>query len=260
MDEGCEPESTPGNESTARLRPLPPFGLVVGLACGLFALVVALPPLLDGDLYWHLIAGAELAEGVSPRALGQDWSFAPVLSPWTSTQWLAEWGFFALHSAWSWPALAFFRVLTAAVATIVLVRTTLQERCTALAAPPFLVAVGTLAAVVSQERPQQFTFIGAAVLSGVLVPGFRSGKLPRWWVVAPLTVLWANLHGGWVLVPLILGLVALGRASRQWSTRSSCTSLCSPCSGRNWSWSPYSVRIGWRHRDHSFHARNGGPR
>ena len=63
----------------------------------------------------------------------------------------------------------------------------------------------------SQERPQQFTFIGAAALSAVLVPALEAGRVPTWWVVLPLTVLWANLHGGWILMPLTLGLVSLGR-------------------------------------------------
>ena len=35
--------------------------------------------------------------------------------------------------------------------------------------------------------------------------------MPRWWLALPLVVLWANLHGGWILAPATLALVALGR-------------------------------------------------
>ena len=44
-------------------------------------------------------------------------------------------------------------------------------------------------------------------------PGPRAGdgELPRWWLILPGTWVWANLHGGWVLVPITLSLVVVGR-------------------------------------------------
>ena len=75
---------------------------------------------------------------------------------------------------------------------------------------PFLISVAAVS-IVSQERPQQVTLIGAAALGGVLAAGLVHGRLPRWYVIAPSTAIWANLHGGWVLVPAVLGLLALGR-------------------------------------------------
>jgi hypothetical protein len=185
-----------------------PFSAVLGVIAGLAILGNALTELRDIDLYWHVLAGRELLEGLSPRELGQTWSFAPDPLPWTSTQWLAEILFAVLHDVAGWAGLAAFRVVTAAAAIAVLARTTLHGRPAALAGFPFLVAM-VLIAFVSQERPQQFTFIGAAALGGVLVAGLVEGRLPRWWVLAPATTVWANVHGGWVLVPVVMGLVAL---------------------------------------------------
>ncbi|MGB7981998.1 MAG: hypothetical protein WCF36_14555 [Candidatus Nanopelagicales bacterium] len=171
---------------------------------------VSLHALRDIDLYWHLLAGQALAEGTSPRELGAGWSYAPVDAQWTSTQWLSELLLHAVHRVAGWTGLAALRVITAAVAIAILARTTLRGRPPILAGFPYVVAVFAIA-VASQERPQQATLVGAALLGGVLVTGVVRSQLPRWYVVLPVTILWANLHGGCILLPATLGLIALGR-------------------------------------------------
>ena len=99
---------------------------------------------------------------------------------------------------------------TALVAVGVLAHSTLRGRPSALAGFPFLIA-STAILIVSQERPNQITLIGAAALGSVLLVGLAQGRLPRWWALLPLTWVWANFHGGWVLAPAVLGLVAVGR-------------------------------------------------
>lgn len=186
-----------------------PFSLVLGTLAGLMILATSLTTLRDIDLYWHILAGRQLLEGTSPSGIGLAWSFAPDPLPWTTTQWLSEVLFAWLYDLFGWRGLAAFRVVTAATAIAALAAATLVARPKALAGFPFLTAA-VLIAVVSQERPQQFTLIGAAVMGGVLVTGLADGAMPRWWVLLPGTILWANLHGGWVLVPATLGLVAVG--------------------------------------------------
>ena len=203
-------DSTPSPIAPRPKPTSPPYSLVVGIACGLLILRVGWGPLRDGDLYWHILAGQELAEGTPADSLGLDWTYAAGDLPWTSTQWLSELLFYWLHSAGSWSSLAAFRVVTAAIAIAVLAFTTLKGRPVSLAGFPFLLAAGAVA-LISQERPQQFTLIGAACLSGVLVRGLGPGLLPRWWIVLPATAIWANLHGGWILVPAILGMTTIGR-------------------------------------------------
>jgi hypothetical protein len=130
-------------------------------------------------------------------------------SSWVTTQWLSEILFSLTHSAFGWGAFVAFRTLTAAVALAVLASTTIRGRTPALAAFPYLVA-GAAVVSVSQERPQQITLIGAAALGGTLLAGMH-GRLPRWWILLALTALWANFHGGWILAPAVLGLIAIGR-------------------------------------------------
>ncbi len=192
-------------------RSSPPFSAVLGAAVGALLLFVAIKPFRDPDLWWHLIAGQQLAAGIPPWELGADWSFAAdSATTWVSTQWLAEWLLHMLNEIGQWTSLAWFRALTTFVSISILAATTLRHRPVALAGFPF--ALATLALFVSaQVRPLQITYVGAAALSGVLLVGLREGRTPRWWIPLPGTCIWANLHGGWVLAPAILVLVASGR-------------------------------------------------
>ncbi len=183
-----------------------PFGLVLGVAAGIAIFSTALTTFRDIDLYWHILAGRELLNGVSPDAIGQDWSFAPDAGQWTTTQWLSEVLLAWLADTFGWAGPATFRVLTTAAAIGALAHSTLRGRAKGVAGFPFLITA-TVIALVSQERPAQFTLIGAAVLGGVLISGHVGQGLPRWWVLLPATTLWAQLHGGWVLVPFVLGLL-----------------------------------------------------
>ena len=187
-----------------------PFAAVLGCIAGICILATTQTPLRDIDLYWHLLAGRELVSGVPPESIGIDWTFGPDPGPWMSTQWLAEIALFRLHELGGWTAMAAIRVVTSAIVLAILALTTLRGRPVAVAGLPFTVAAATVC-LWSQERPQQITYIGAAVLGGVIVDGLYRDRLPRWWLLLPGTALWANIHGGWVLAPVVLGMVAVGR-------------------------------------------------
>ena len=204
-DQPDAPDST-----GARPRRALPFCAILGLVAGIAVATSAKDALRDVDLYWHLLAGAQLAQGTPPSQLGLTWSFAPAALPWTSTQWLSELALHQFHHVGGWTALVAFRVVTTAIVVAILAWTTLRGRPAAAAAIPFATAA-IAAAGTAQERPQQFTFIGAAALGGVMWTALTQGRLPRWWLAAPLTMLWANLHGGWVLAPAAMGLVWFGR-------------------------------------------------
>ena len=183
---------------------------MLGLVTAFCILLVAKDSLRDVDIYWHLIAGAELASGRSPADLGTTWSFAPNPTDWVSTQWIGEWLLHNIFTIGGWTGIAIYRTVTAAAVMAILAYTTVRGRPPILAAFPY--AIGAVAvAAYSQERTQQFTYLGAAALGGVIVGGLAKGNLPRWWVVVPVTILWANIHGGWILMPATFALIALGR-------------------------------------------------
>lgn len=185
-----------------------PFALVVGLLTGLLLITLAHVPIQDIDLYWHVLAGREIVEGSSVRGIGADWPFVEVANGWTSTQWLSEVMLAGLDRWAGWAGMAAFVILTTACAVGILGRYTVATEPVVLSAWPFLTA--TAATVIAADaRPQQFTLIGAALLGGVLRRGIISSLLPRWWVVVPAVWLWANAHGGWILAPVVFGLIAI---------------------------------------------------
>ncbi len=97
-----------------------PFSAVLGLIVGLALFATSQTSLRDIDVFWHVLAGQALLDGVAPDQVGSTWSFAPDPRSWTSTQWLSEVLFAALHEAFGWAGLAAFRVVTAAVAVAIL--------------------------------------------------------------------------------------------------------------------------------------------
>jgi hypothetical protein len=82
---------------------------------------------------------------------------------------------------------------------------------------PWLAALVTALAALAGRyfwdiRPQMFTYLFLALFL-LLIDDFRSrGRTASLWPLAPLTGLWANLHGGFVLGPLVLGAYLLGDA------------------------------------------------
>ena len=187
-----------------------PVLVPIGLVTGILLFAATQMELRDLDLYWHIRAGAELLSGTSPQDIGTDWSFAPDAVPWVTTQWLAEVAMRLLYLAGGWSALVAFRAVTAAIATAILAHGTLKGRSAFLASFPFVIAAAATIAS-SQERPNQATLIGAAVLGPVLFRALATGRVPRWWLLLPGTWLWANFHGGWILVPGVLILVSIAR-------------------------------------------------
>ena len=122
-----EPDA-PREAAQALRRQLLPFSLVLGVLAGLAVMSTAVRDLRDIDLYWHILAGSELAAGTGTDAIGATWSFAPRPLPWVSTQWLAEIAFYGLHAVGGWGSLIAFRVVTTAVVIAALAASTLRGR------------------------------------------------------------------------------------------------------------------------------------
>ncbi|HEX5386793.1 MAG TPA: hypothetical protein VFW66_08855 [Gemmatimonadales bacterium] len=78
---------------------------------------------------------------------------------------------------------------------------------------PVLTFLVTMASVVLGSghwlaRPHLFTFLGIVLLLGLLEPRFKRNV----WLGLPLFAVWANLHGGWLLGLIVIGVYAAGAA------------------------------------------------
>jgi hypothetical protein len=198
-------------ESTARPGRQAPWALLAAVAAAAACVAAGHGAIRDIDLYWHLIVGDELRAGVAVTSAGRGWSIAPgVPDTWVSSQWLAELLLSWLQSAGGFPALAWYRVATTTLALGVLALVTLRHRPVRASVVPFAIAAIALAST-AQERSQQLTYILAPLLGWWAERLLRHGRAPRWWLVLPLTVVWANFHGGWILLPMVLALAAVAR-------------------------------------------------
>jgi hypothetical protein len=214
----AEPTAADGAPAPSRELPWLP---VAAVTFCIIAISTGRGVIRDVDLYWHLLIGQEILSGTPVAEAGRGWSFAPVADTWVSTQWLAEVLFAKLEALGGLAAFPVYRTVTTLVAMAVLALVTLYRRPARAGVWAFCLAIVPLY-FSAQERSQQLTFILAPLVGWWAERTWRDGRLPRWWLVLPLVVVWSNFHGGWVVVPIALGLAGLarlidhGRHDRTW--------------------------------------------
>lgn len=212
VDAGLEPqESLPASSSRSLASRPVPWLLLAGLVALLAPLRGGLGPVRDiNDLYWHLIYGQELLSGTPIVDAGRGWSFAPVADTWISTQWLAELLFGRLEQLGGVQAMLVYRAVAELATIALLAAVTLVRR--PVRAGVWMFTLGAVAVSFTvEERSQQVTFLLAPLVGWWAQRLWREGRLPQWWIVLPLIVVWSNMHGGWVILPVTLGLAALAR-------------------------------------------------
>ncbi|MFI5253967.1 MAG: hypothetical protein ACHQ15_00705, partial [Candidatus Limnocylindrales bacterium] len=192
----------------------------LALALGLVAVAfLALRPAVDSDYGWHLANGRHLADGVLLGGIDV-YSWTAAGAAWVAHEWLTEAAMAALHDGLGPMAVSIAAALVVAGA-FALVVARLRRRSVSRTAVLATIAVGFAGTLVSMGvRPQilELLYLATTLLA---VDAWFHDRLPRrWlWVAAGLGALvWANTHGSFVLLPVILGLTALaavlGRAPR----------------------------------------------
>lgn len=205
------PEVTPRTTDPARddraarmLRWLPtPMALfVIGLGGVLFSITLA-KGVQDPDYFWHVTTGGIIANtGSIPTT--DPFSFTWQGQPWTLHEWLSELLMYGLVTyAGEAVTLAVFGLMPALI--FALMAFVLATRGVG---PLAFGLAGVVSAFVLVPyltlRPQAISWLLLVVLIGLLL-SLRPGNGGRALLLIPLFVLWANLHGLWVVG---LGVVA----------------------------------------------------
>jgi hypothetical protein len=157
----------------------------------------------DPDFFWHLTTGQLIAEtGRVPTV--DPFSFTWAGMPWTLHEWLAELLIYWLVSgAGQLGALVVFGLVPAAIVGVMAAMLARQGvRVLAFGLPAVL--VGLVVTPYVTLRPQAISWLLLAVLLWVLVE-LRPDRPARVLWLVPLFILWANLHGVYVIG---LGVVA----------------------------------------------------
>lgn len=183
-----------------------PLHLLASLTAGVLLIVLARGPIRDIDVWWHRAIGEEIWRRGSVFDLGNAW--APFGDQdWFTTQWLSELGFYLAHLLGGWQAVLLIRVSVSAILLAALAAALLPRRPARAAVPVFVLAAMGLMPALTQDRVQTLGILLAIPL-GVWVAQGVHGRFPPWWQVALLGVVWANVHGSWVLLPAVLVLLS----------------------------------------------------
>jgi len=160
-------------------------------------------PEVDNDLWGHLFFGGEILRN-GELLTHNLYSYTAPDHDWINHEWLAEVVFYGIYTLLGSPGLVLLKVFLGAGIVWILnliirkrvqspmVRTLTLVWAMAILSPGFNV------------RPQIFTYLLFTAFLFLFDRYQERGKITLYWMT-PLTVLWANLHGGF-----IAGLGALG--------------------------------------------------
>lgn len=154
----------------------------------------------DTDTWWHLAAGRWMVEH---RQLleGDPFSWTRAGQEWINPSWLAQLLLYGTHRLAGLPGL---NLLTALMVTLALGSVWPIMEGPGLLRAFVLVGAASVSAVYWSARPQivSFALAGACLL---LLEKGRDDR--RWWLMLPgLMALWANVHGGFAIGLLLIGV------------------------------------------------------
>lgn len=186
------------------------------LGVALPVLASLLVPMPSVDLTYQLRAGADILAGGGIPSV-DTWTFTVAGTPWLDQQWGAQILLAAVYQAAGWTGLAILRsalvgltfgLLLAAVRSAWSIASTRAGgsaiASSARTATLILLGFFAVAAPALALRPQLFAIVLFAATLLILVE--RSRHPRRLWLIPVFAVAWANLHGSF---PLVIVLVAL---------------------------------------------------
>jgi hypothetical protein len=176
------------------------------LAVGLPVLAALIANLSSVDLAYHLRAGGDILDGHGIPAT-DTFTFTAAGQPWFDQQWAAQVILAGTYRLAGWGGLAILRAVLVGVVfgcTFAACHIEGLSRRTAaiVTLGAFVVAAPTLAL-----RPQ---LLGMALFAlGLLVITLRRRRPWIVFLIVPLTLVWANVHGSFFLGPLLAALAWL---------------------------------------------------
>lgn len=175
-------------------------------ACAFLALLARPAQLLgDGDVYWHVAAGRWIVDHLAIPTIDP---FSHTLrdAPWTAHEWLSEIIFASAHALGGWPAVVLVAAAAFATALALLTRFLLRH-LEPIYALLFAAMSASLLVPHLNARPHALMAPVLVVWVIGLVRAREKNVAPPW-KLAWVMVLWANLHGSFVLGAALVVLFA----------------------------------------------------
>lgn len=162
----------------------------------------------DVDLWWHLATGRYIVEtGGIPTT--DPFSYTAAGQPWVAHEWLAEIGMYLLYRFGGYLALVLCFALLVTLTYWLAFRTlgALGLGIPVSACITFWIAFMSMAGW--HVRPQAFSYLFFSLYLYLLVRA--RNRYDRWlWLLPLVMVVWVNLHAGYVMGLLILGMFLTG--------------------------------------------------
>ncbi len=176
------------------------------LAVALPVLASLLAPLPSTDLTYHLRAGAEILDtGRIPTV--DTWTFTAAGQPWFDQQWGAQVLLAGIYRVAGWTGLVVFRALLVGAAFGLLLVLCRRRGVGVRVSAWLVLGAFTVAAPALALRPQLIAI--ALFAATLLLVSERHARPWTLWLVFPITLLWANVHGSFFLAPVVIGLAWL---------------------------------------------------
>lgn len=180
--------------------------------------------LLDGDTGWHIRTGDYIrSTGHVPQV--DLFSFSKPGEAWFAWEWGTDVVYSVLHQHWSLKGIAWLGGVQIVLFATILFRYTLWRGANAM----WALLVGLLAIGASTihylARPHLFTLLLMPICIWLIEADRRDPGRRVWWTVG-ITLLWTNLHGGFLGWIACLGLYVAGEAAE---------TMLQPAGERDWS-------------------------
>jgi hypothetical protein len=163
----------------------------------------ALSPIRNYDYWWHLKTGAHILEvGAVPRA--DPFSFTSAGEPWVDHEWLFQVASFLGHRALGPEALVLMKAVLVLGLALLMAdharREGHREAGTAI-----LTSVALLGSSFRFDvRPELASLLGLPLILWLAIRARDSGRHHLLLFVPAIVALWANLHPGAILAPVVL--------------------------------------------------------
>jgi len=168
--------------------------------------------LADGDTGWHIRTGEWiLAHHQIPH---QDiFSFTMPNGPWYAWEWLWDVGAAVLFQHWGLGAVALASLFIICLTFALLFRVVNRACGNPLIAIGLAVLAASGSTIHWLARPHLVTMLFTAVFVAIL-QRVREGRVKLLWWLPVLTIVWTNLHGGFLVGIVILGAYGAGELVR----------------------------------------------
>ncbi|MFB3916605.1 MAG: hypothetical protein ACE14M_07745 [Terriglobales bacterium] len=200
----------------------------VALVCALTFGIWGPQLLSDADIGWHIRNGEHI---LATRSVPHTdyFSYTMVGQPWFAWEWLYDLVISSVHSVDGLNGVVIFSGVVIALTLALLFRLALKSSGNLLVALSLTLLSGAAASVHFLARPHVLSWLFTLIWAQTL-RSFQRGERKHVWILLPLTVLWTNLHGGFLVGFALLGLYLAGNVWT-WCT-TSCPESRSRATGR----------------------------